>query len=573
MNRKDLYICAAVFVVTIGIIYLPTTTFQNIATLILVLVLLAIPYFNLQLGFVVALFYLPISLRLNLSGTQEALSFDSIFLLFDNLALITIWRLWRRKENPLRGWSRPMLAAAIIFLLALVIPMAVSVDKGLTIRKLWNVGQYYVGFAVMLALWREFKLPLLKRSAWILIASGGLLSLYSLGLFYAQWVVGNAWAMRLWLFDHTVEIQHGIRTYQTFTQGDNNWILINGPLRAIGTFPTPMGLGQYLFISLVLATAFIVFAPASVRFFGNKAATEEFSGKFGNAFKNIGVSNRSEYLLCYGVLILGLITELATYSRGAWLGAALAIAIVLGLAWHGNGSWRDNLSQKLKSNFKIILVPTVIMLVVIVAITIIQILLPLPYPDTKTILAGNYSKDQTAVTNRLMESFNVDNESNQVRFTVWKKAISLFEQRPVLGWGLGTSPVAFGDLVLTSENHVPVDALHSSLYAHNIYLDFLVETGIVGLLAYLFIVGLSVYYAWQLWKRPEQDWQIIGLAVMAITAGMALHNIFDDMFTVPKNGLSIFMLIALVFVSKLILAPQTVTAPAPSPKVAVTNQV
>lgn len=572
MNKRDLSVCGLVFLVTIGIIYLPTATFQNVATAILVLALLAIPYFNLELGFIVALFYLPISLRLNLSGTSDALSFDTIFLLFDNLALITIWRLLRRKENPLKGWSRPMLAATFIFLLALVLPLAVSVDKGLTIRRLWNVGQYYIGFAVMIALWREFAMPLLKRSAWALLISGGLLSLYSLALFYAQWIVGDAWSMRNWLFDHTVEIQHGIRTYQTFVQGDNNWILINGPLRAVGTFPTPMGLGQYIFISLVLAIAFIIFAPRSVRFFANKTQSVETVNGTSNSFKTIGVSNRTEYVICYVVLVLGIITEVATYSRGAWLGAVLALAVVLGLVWLGNGSLLENLSQKLKSNFGKVLIPGLVVIVVVVAITVFQNLLPLPYPaNYQQVVKGNYSADQTAINNRLLESLNADNESNQVRFTVWKKAISLFESRPVLGYGLGTSPVDFGDLVLSSENHTPTDALHSSLYAHNIYLDFMVETGIIGLLAYLFIIGLSVYYAWQLWKRPEQDWQIIGLMVLAVTAGMALHNIFDDMFLVPKNGLSIFMLIALVFVGKLMLAPQTVTAPAPSPQVAVTN--
>ena len=425
-----------------------------------------------------------------------------------------------------------------------------SIDHSITIRKLWNVGQYAIALGVMLAMWREYGLPLLKRSLWALLGTGGLLSLYSLGLFYLQWSIGDAWNMRIWLIDHTVEILHGVRTAKVFQSGDNNWILINGPLRAVGTFPTPMGLGQYLFVSLALAAAFILTAPAYIRLFG-QGSKPKFEGGHTNqaAIRYLGIDNQAELIFCYIVLILALTTEIATYSRGVWFGAVLGLVVILGLSLFHRGFQIFN--------FKKLLVPFVIIMAVIVIIYAADAILPLPYPLSKVNATSSYSSDQVQLSNRFSEALDATNELNQVRFKVWGHAIDLFREHPIFGRGLGT--FAVGDTTdIASQPKNLQSPLYSSTYAHNIYLDFLAETGAVGLLAYLLLIGLSVRYAWQIWRSANPDWQIVGGAILAITAAMALHNIFDEMFIVPKNGLTIFMLIALAFVGKL----QTVSQPA-----------
>ena len=247
MNKKDFYPCLAIFFSSIVLIYLPWQIVQTVGVLLLILAIAAVQFRNLKLGFILTLFFIPFSLRLNLSNTNDALSFDAIFLTFDTLAVFTLRHFWQERKNPLQGWSRLIWATVGLFTFAMLLSLVFSADKGITVRKMWNISQYLVAFAVMLALWREYGVPLLKRSLWITMLSGGLLSLYSLILFYLQYPIGDAWAMRLWLIQNTTKILHGIRTYEVFMNGDNNWILINGPLRAVGTFPTPMGLGQFLF--------------------------------------------------------------------------------------------------------------------------------------------------------------------------------------------------------------------------------------------------------------------------------------------------------------------------------------
>jgi uncharacterized membrane protein YgcG len=86
----------------------------------------------------------------------------------------------------------------------------------------------------------------------------------------------------------------------------------------------------------------------------------------------------------------------------------------------------------------------------------------------------------------------------QDRVFVWKIAIDGFKERPIFGWG--------------PENFLPVFALHfnTKLFnsqegfsawfdrAHSIYLDYLVEIGIIGLLSYLSI--FAAFY-WLLFKK------------------------------------------------------------------------
>jgi O-antigen ligase len=452
-----------------------------------------------------------------------------------------------------------MLVTIGLFFVAILLSFVFSIDRSITIRKLWNVAQYAVGFGVMLYMWREFGRSLLQRSVWALLYAGLGLSLYSLTLFYLQWPLGDAWDMRNWLINHTVEILHGVRTFKVFASGDNNWILINGPLRAVGTFPTPMGLGQYLFVSLFLAITLIITAPTSLYVFTRKTPKSNPNPPVDSL---LSVKNRTELMFCYLVLGLDLITEIATYSRGAWFGTILGLVVAVGLSLllksqPGNANPKPLVTNRWQRNLKKLAAPLLIILIITVVAYLVQGKLPLPYPKDKTVQNSSYGDNQTSIDQRMKDTFEADNESNQVRFTVWKYAIDLFEQHPIFGRGLGT--FAVGDSTeIASQPKDLQSALYSSTYAHNIYLDFLAETGLVGLLGYLLLIWATVYYAWQLWRQAQRDWQLVAIAVLAITAAAALHNMFDDMFPVPKNGLTLFMLVALVFAGKLLK-----TAPTP----------
>lgn len=79
--------------------------------------------------------------------------------------------------------------------------------------------------------------------------------------------------------------------------------------------------------------------------------------------------------------------------------------------------------------------------------------------------------------------------TNGARIIVWQQAWEAFLERPVLGWGLENLAISSNlyhnpSLILTGE--ISFDR------AHNVIYDTLIETGILGLLSYLFIIISSI---------------------------------------------------------------------------------
>lgn len=84
------------------------------------------------------------------------------------------------------------------------------------------------------------------------------------------------------------------------------------------------------------------------------------------------------------------------------------------------------------------------------------------------------------------------------RLTIWKMAIDGFKERPILGWGPENFLQVF-DRNFNSAYFVPSEGFGAWFdRAHNVYFDYLAETGILGLLSYL---GMFVVFYWMLFKH------------------------------------------------------------------------
>ncbi len=82
------------------------------------------------------------------------------------------------------------------------------------------------------------------------------------------------------------------------------------------------------------------------------------------------------------------------------------------------------------------------------------------------------------LTSRLQSSFNLQEGSNSGRIEMWQTAVDNIQQAPVVGLGLG----GFADKLDSSLG------IRNPIYAHNLLLDFGVETGIFNALILLAIL-------------------------------------------------------------------------------------
>lgn len=133
---------------------------------------------------------------------------------------------------------------------------------------------------------------------------------------------------------------------------------------------------------------------------------------------------------------------------------------------------------------------------------------------------------------RLLSSFSLQDGSNSERLRLWQETAGHIVQRPLLGTGIGNYPL----LVKPSASY------REPIYAHNLFLDIAVETGIIGLFFFLGFLSVSFWKAWQAWRRSQD---IFALALLASLVIFSAHALFETpIFSVQV--LPVFLLVAAV---------------------------
>ncbi len=138
------------------------------------------------------------------------------------------------------------------------------------------------------------------------------------------------------------------------------------------------------------------------------------------------------------------------------------------------------------------------------------------------------------------------------RFVVWEKAWKGFLERPIFGWGPENFNVVFtkffNSCIFLSEygGEIWFDR------AHNIILDTLVTTGIVGLLSYLLIFAVSIFGLLRVYLKEKEDiFSFLGMMVLFIVYFFQNLLVFDMI-----SSYTVFFL-SLGFVSFLIEKEET----------------
>ncbi len=124
---------------------------------------------------------------------------------------------------------------------------------------------------------------------------------------------------------------------------------------------------------------------------------------------------------------------------------------------------------------------------------------------------------ESPVLNRFA-TLSMSELKTQGRYFVWPMAWEGFKERPLLGWGQENFNYVF------QEHYRPeMYALEPWFdHAHNIYLDWMVTGGLLGILAYLSLYGLSLYLLW----RKSNFSSVEKSVITALLASYFFHNFF-----------------------------------------------
>ena len=219
------------------------------------------------------------------------------------------------------------------------------------------------------------------------------------------------------------------------------------------------------------------------------------------------------------VLIIFTVALILSYSRAAWVSIAGAILI-----------WSV---IKLKIPLRSIAVSLIILIGSVVLFQN-QILMHLQKNSVES--SSNLVEHVYSISNITSDASNLE------RINRWDCAISMFYEKPFLGFGPGTYMFKYASYQL-NKNRTPISTNAGDLgNAHSEYLSALSESGVFGLITFLVIIITVLYTAIKTYKRVN-DKRLKSLILAAITGLVTyyihgfLNNFLDtDKLSVPFWG-------------------------------------
>lgn len=131
-------------------------------------------------------------------------------------------------------------------------------------------------------------------------------------------------------------------------------------------------------------------------------------------------------------------------------------------------------------------------------------------------------------------------EGLATRLPLWRAVPRMVAEHPLLGTGFGTFAFAFPRYRLpgTPDPNPP--------FAHNIFMNFAVETGLVGLAAFAAVCGAALWTGWRRATRhpPSSPGRALRAAPVAALVGVLVNQQFDGTVMSAQIGFGFFALLA-----------------------------
>jgi putative inorganic carbon (HCO3(-)) transporter len=130
----------------------------------------------------------------------------------------------------------------------------------------------------------------------------------------------------------------------------------------------------------------------------------------------------------------------------------------------------------------------------------------------------------------------IDDYTTVSRLAIWSGATNVFAGSPLTGMGFGNLRSFMGGLV-----GLPAGWVGD---AHNLYLELLAETGILGFLAFAFLVVASLRMALAQRRLFQRDVdKVIGFAAFASICGVLVHGTVDYLFHTTPQATALFLMV------------------------------
>ena len=229
-----------------------------------------------------------------------------------------------------------------------------------------------------------------------------------------------------------------------------------------------------------------------------------------------------------------------TLSRGAWIGAIIAVGLTVGgiVAMQRFWSIRDlrrTVLTQLRTRAPVVAGVSLALLVVVVA--------------GAALVMHSSARPQWLFR-----------ESLSPRRDVFDAGVSLFRDHPLFGSGPGTFSLAYPEY----SGEYPIHAVH----AHNGFLQLADDAGVVGLAALAVLLGTLGWLLWQSYRRGNVEQRLLAIACAGALIGFAVHNVADAANIWKTALVALAAVTAITVKNYRSLGPPAPTDPPPAMKAA-----
>lgn len=255
-------------------------------------------------------------------------------------------------------------------------------------------------------------------------------------------------------------------------------------------------------------------------------------------------------------LILFYMAFTFTYSRGATLGLLGGMIIFVGLLFFEaiKGGREVNTSshfvRTIKSSFHVLASTRTIKSVLLILISFVIINLFFGSALTSFKLLSKFAPPPrggiiTQVPTSGTQLENGGTESGVIRLIVWKGAWEIFLHYPILGTGVETFAYSYYQFRPQEHNLVSEwDFLYNK--AHNEFLNYLANTGLVGFLSYMALILTFIYWSVKKIIFSKSD-NLILIIILASIISYHIQNFFG--FSVVIIAVFFYLFPAIAFIT------------------------
>ncbi len=211
-----------------------------------------------------------------------------------------------------------------------------------------------------------------------------------------------------------------------------------------------------------------------------------------------------------------------TFSRGAWAGLSASVIFLAVALWRR----RRLLSRNAASQTAVLtkrLTEAAFVAILIVAVA----------------LSFSLSKREkgTSAIQKAEKAIDMSDAPIAFRLKLWRGSLSLLRQHPAFGVGCGAFALYYPSVRLAQEHRIAGAGI-SVRSPHNGYIRLAVETGLFGLMAFIYLLGASI---WPLLKRFRNKASPNGIPMVALGGAGAVvatlvHAFFSSNLTMPASS-------------------------------------